>query len=735
MAKSPWRTYAVCLVVLALAAAACTGTDENGSDPASEESTAEVSPGPTGEGDTSDEGRGPTLEALSADPITMDQAMETVLQTAAEASAEAVTFSDVGAELGYAHMPPPRFAQALELYRATAEVPATMQDAAAWPADPYGTVGVAIFDADGDDDLDIYVTNAAGTPNSLYLNQLTDTGSMGFVEDAVARGVAATDTENTGVCHGDVDNDGDSDLFVVGNGSPYQLFKNDGAGTFSTDPGVPAGDSIGGTTCAMGDVTGDGLLDIAVGHTFDHATSLALVVVPYDLNLHNELLIQQLDGSFVEDGAARGIRQLQVLPEGAAGITWGVALVDVDADGDLDLVATDDQTTMPNSNYGGMDRGLIQVFDNDGTGKFQSVDAGTLIPGTWMGTAWADFNCDRTVDMFAGNFGDYGFPTLGVPYTLGDYPSRWLLGDGDGGFFDPGVGDLGTTHFAWGGVAEDFDNDGDPDLIFHGGLDASLLVDLSNPGTYLTNDGCDADFTWQREAFDVNHIPRLVTGTAAGDLNGDGFVDVVTAASFVVPAPFPVFPLMAEYGLDTDGTGFFTSPFMPTDDGRFSYIGVEFTPGDLTVEINSGNGNNAVAVRPVGSVGLTDDAVVPRSAFGAVVSVSQTDGRVFTKPLQGGTGYLSADSPVINAGIGRADSATVEIAWPGGVRNRFYDVGAGTTLVAPEIPCSYTDSETSLTAYTGCVATALANLADAGIIDDSSATSFLEDALRARDEG
>lgn len=740
------RIWAV-VAVLALLAAACGGDDpeESASEDASEE--VEATPDPSGsatdvaategaggeEGGDDDGGRGPTLEALDTTPMTMGDAP--ILQTAEQAGRDGITFTPLP-DTGYVRVPPARFEQAIAFYEATVEEPIETMDAAIWPADPYGTSGVAVFDADGDTDLDIYVTNGAGVPKTLLLNQLADSGSLDFVDGAVEAGVALVEAETAGVCHGDVDNDGDSDLFVVGNGSPDTLFVANGDGTFTTSTAIPGGPSIGGTTCAMGDVTGDGLLDIVVGHTFDHSNSLALVAEPFALNLPNVLLVQQPDGTFVDEAAARGMLGLAGVPEGTAGISWGVALVDYDADGDLDLIETDDQTTMLNANRGGVNRGLLQVLTNDGTGQFTAIDAGTLVPGTWMGTAWADFDCDTNLDMLAGNFGDYGLPVLGVPYDLGEYASRWLLGDGQGGFTDPGVGDVGATHFAWGGVAEDLDNDGDPDIAFQGGLDTSLLVDLSNPGTLLVNDECGADFTWDRDAFSVNHRSRLVTGTAAGDLDGDGFVDLVTVGSLVVPDPAPLFPMPTMYGLDTDGTGFFTSPFMPTDDGRFSYLGFEFAPGDLVIELNDGaSGNAGLAVAPVGAVGLTDDAVVPRSGFGAIVTVIPEGGVPFTKPLQGGTGYLSADSPVINAGLGSGSKATVEVLWPGGVRNRYYDVAAGETLVAPEIPCSFTDTDTSETAYTACVSSALADLAAAGVIDDAAADDLLADALRARQEG
>ena len=320
---------------------------------------------------------------------------------------------------------------------------------------------MALLDVDNDGDLDIYVTNAAGTANSMFVNQLADSGTMPFVDNAVAAGADLTAEEGHGVCAGDVEDDGDTDIFVTSHGFPNRLLRNNGDGTFAVSPGTPQAPSLGGSSCAMGDVNGDGLLDIAVGHAWDFSNALALVAIPFEQNLPNELLVQQADGTFVDEAGARGMLDLAGVPDGAATITWGLTMVDFDADGDLDIIQADDQGALPSSKYDGVDRGYLQVLTNDGTGTFTAIDAGTLTAGTWMGVSVADFDCNQTLDVFGSNFGDYGIPALGEPYELGDYATRWLLGDGGGKFDDPGVGDLGTTHFAWGGVSEDFDNDGD----------------------------------------------------------------------------------------------------------------------------------------------------------------------------------------------------------------------------------------------------------------------------------
>lgn len=105
----------------------------------------------------------------------------------------------------------------------------TISDAIATPEKSDGAPGVALFDYDKDGDLDIYVTNgpnmrpdgvAQNGSNSLYSNQLVESGAVRFVDVANGAGVAAAGQDSTGVCFGDIDNDGDHDLLVLGRAEP-----------------------------------------------------------------------------------------------------------------------------------------------------------------------------------------------------------------------------------------------------------------------------------------------------------------------------------------------------------------------------------------------------------------------------------------------------------------------------------------------------------------------------------
>ena len=379
----------------------------------------------------------------------------------------------------------------------------TFADVLQTPIKTRGVPGIALFDVERDGDLDIYVTNGPGTPNSLFLNQLVETGSLTFWDAGLSAGVDATDQDSTGVCFGDLDNDGFQDLYVLGNNEPNRLFWNQGNGIFldvSAASGADAG-ARSRATCAFGDVDSDGLLDILVGNSFtDWSNQLGLFVEPYALNEHNQLFRNLGNMQFADISAGSGIFDMvATVPEGFGqpGLTWSIAMADLDVDGDVEIISADDQGGIPFAVYGGVDRGLIHIFDNDG-GHFTdtTLSSGTDKPGQWMGLAFGDLDCNGTMDFFGSNFGDYGFSPLPIPYTLGDSASRWFLSNGDGTFQDPGVGDLVATPFGWSNAIVDYDLDGDSDIVYHGGLDVSPFVDASNAGVFLRNEGCSADFEY-----------------------------------------------------------------------------------------------------------------------------------------------------------------------------------------------------------------------------------------------
>lgn len=186
-------------------------------------------------------------------------------------------------------------------------------------ADPRRSVGAVWFDADEDGDLDLYVANMDGDANALYRN---DGGR--YADVAPAAGVAwggrlPGDAGNGTVrpCAADLDGDGHLDL-VMANYGKLGYFRNAGAGRFE-DASARWGVALDARydTCAPADVDHDGRLDLYVNGTVTGGVS------------YRDLLLRNA-GDHLEDVTPDSV-SAQVADHG---VTW----VDVDADGDLDLV-------------------------------------------------------------------------------------------------------------------------------------------------------------------------------------------------------------------------------------------------------------------------------------------------------------------------------------------------------------------------------------------------------------
>ena len=648
--------------------------------------------------------------------------------------------------------------------------PFTFPEVANMPMRSEGAVGVCLFDYDGDSDLDIYVTNGPGAANSLYSNQLEETGSLGFIDVASAAGVEVTAFDSTGCVAGDTDNDGDRDLYVLNMGDDNSFFVNNGNQTFTES----ASSGLGGggrwaSVASMGDVDSDGLLDIFVGNAFDMNHSQAIYLEPVALNQHNQLFVNQGGNVFSDVSNSAGMENLGGMlietpggvvpfPGNPAGITWAVAAFDIDLDGDIDVVFGDDQGGYPNlsgpppaSGAPRADRGLMHVYLNDGSGSFS--ESYTSVIGSWMGVSAGDYDHDGNLDLFGSNFGDASISfVVGAP-ALGFQPSRWFLGNGNGTFVDsvtlgvpaPSVPGLISTPFGWGASSLDYDNDADTDIAYVGGLLAALPLVYDNPLAIMQNDGAgnfSADLAALSGLDQQRHRLAVEHGMAVGDLNKDGFPDMVTVASTEAPPttnPPTLFPNPFDFGGPWDAEALIGAGFVPNavEPDKFDFVPefLGFPDGKLSVEINSGdNGNKWVAVNVLGTIGITSGGAVNRDGVGATVSFTPNGGVTAMRPVLAGASYASQDALTSNFGLGSARRGTVDVQWPGGVRNRLYGVRHGETVLTPELPCSI-DTTDRLGPYARCVVRSLHKLRQAGVISARQGARLLVSALRAyRDE-
>ena len=198
-------------------------------------------------------------------------------------------------------------------------------------------LGVVIGDVDDDGDVDIYVANDLD-PNFLLLNE----GDGVFVDNAMLAGVAMSavgkEEAGMGVAMADHGNDGDLDIAVTNfQSETYTLYRNDGAAIF-TD--ISAISRVAEATYAplgwgvgMYDFDGDGWRDLffANGHTQDRIATFEPEVTYGQRNL---LLVNAGDGTFANRSDKAGP------PFGALHPSRGAAFGDLDGDGDVDVVVT-----------------------------------------------------------------------------------------------------------------------------------------------------------------------------------------------------------------------------------------------------------------------------------------------------------------------------------------------------------------------------------------------------------
>jgi len=330
-----------------------------------------------------------------------------------------------------------------------------------------------------------------------------------YVDVAVQAGVAVPEMDATGVCYGDINNDGYEDLYVLGRNEPNRLFINNGDGTFTE---APTGAGVGGgryshTSCSMGDIDGDGLLDIVVANTFDWVNQLPIIVEPFLLNQPNQLFLNNGDGTFTGRERFVGFSDLGWPPPGVATITWAIAMVDYDLDGNIDIIHAAIRGAFPRPGTAVIDRGLLHLLHDDGTGHFTDKrwQPAPKPVGAWMGLAFGDFNSDGSIDFMANQLRDYGLTTL--PFRTNWATSR------PGGFSGIRTAPLQIPAWAifvlrplageqWLWITK---TTAPRISLSFGHIDVGLVIVTDNPGVLLRNDGACA-FPVRPERFRLNQL-------------------------------------------------------------------------------------------------------------------------------------------------------------------------------------------------------------------------------------
>ncbi len=404
--------------------------------------------------------------------------------------------------------------------------------------------GVALFDYDGDGDLDLYWVNggtletlrgsAPPVRNALYRND----GGWHFV-DVTAHAGVGHEGWGFGVAVGDVDGDGDPDLYVTNFGANV-LYLNQGDGRFvDVTDAAGVGDLGWGHSAAFGDYDGDGDLDLYLANNLEFDIEalpnggrpcayrgLDVACGPIGFTPQPDRLFQNDgDGTFTDVSEAAGIHAA------APQFGLGVKMADLDDDGWLDIYVANDSG--PNFFFRSL--GRSQSTDPKRAIRFEEIaflnGVATSVDGRYqagMGVDSADTDGDGQTDLFVTNFA-HDHNTL-------------YRGVGEGLFRDDshpsGLGGPSRLPMAWGTRFLDLDHDGDLDLYVANGhlypeVEAGGVEKFPQPDDLFLNTGgrfVEASDRIERAG------SRVSRGVATGDLDGDGDLDVVVSEMGAVPS-------------------------------------------------------------------------------------------------------------------------------------------------------------------------------------------------------
>ena len=418
--------------------------------------------------------------------------------------------------------------------------------------------GAALVDYDGDGWLDAYLVNgstfaalrgAEPAPSAALFRNNRD----GTFTDVTTAAAVGNGRWGQGVCAGDFDNDGRPDLYVTNFGR-NRLFRNTGQGSFE-DVAERAGVGVDGwsTGCAFGDYDGDGRLDLFVagyvaldleklppaptgaaararapgeaeparnrglgaaysaGAAYCEYRAEPVMCGPRGLKgARDHLFRNNGDGTFADVSARAGVAD----PSGFFGL--GVAFLDYDDDGRLDLLVANDSTP----NY---------LYRNRGDGTFEDVSfaSGAALneagqEQAHMGVAVGDYDNDGKPDVHITNFAD-------------DYNVLYH-NEGGGLFtdvsFPSGVGRPSIPFLGWGTDFLDYDNDGWNDLFVANGHVYPMVDRFQWNTSYrqrpLLFRNVKGRFVELGSSAGEGFLaPRGLRGSAVGDVDNDGDVDIL----------------------------------------------------------------------------------------------------------------------------------------------------------------------------------------------------------------
>jgi len=384
--------------------------------------------------------------------------------------------------------------------------------------------GVALFDADGDGDLDILqiCCPPPGRPDDPAPNRLYAQQADGTFLDATVDSGLGDPGYGQGVAIGDADNDGDLDVYVT-NFGPDAFYRNEGGGQFleATAEAGFSGDHWS-TSAAFVDFDRDGDLDLYVVHYVEFNPALLCEVETSPDYCGPQNFKPVLDALYRNDGTGTFTDVTREVGIDAPGKGLGTVCADVTRDGFVDFyIANDGEAN--------------QLWVNDGQGRFSDEarlrGVALNIYGeaeASMGVALGDVNGDARPDLFMTHL-------TGETNTLYMSMESALFSDHSDAS-GTSANDLRFTGFGCGFF--DYDNDGDLDLaIANGRVKRGPPVSGANLGPFwnayaegnliLENDGRGE---WAAAGGPKNAFASQIEvgrGLAFGDFDQDGDVDLV----------------------------------------------------------------------------------------------------------------------------------------------------------------------------------------------------------------
>ncbi len=518
-----------------------------------------------------------------------------------------------------------------------------------------GLVRTLLNNGDGTFQPPTTVTLATQAPNNIVFADFNNDGKVDFAGldgnnqvniylqeggNFVLSGSPLTTSdsnyENSALTAGDLNGDGAAEIVSVTCGGPDEnnatVYVNSGSGTFATGVYYPVAAS-GGTDPAnlcpaaatVADVNGDGKGDIIVTNEYGGDVTVLL-------------------------GNGDGTVKVPNVGYAVGGYPWVPAMVaDFNGDGMADIMINDDEYSYVYlhgygdgtfraaiDNYAPINGGswpeALMVatadFNGDGIADFAVANCcngsagvtiflgrgdGTLAPGVNYGSGdleylvIADFNGDGKLDIAADSW-DSGYVQI-------------LNGNGDGTFTVGSTYSTGSA-YSWTMVTGDFNHDKHPDLAIMNWNYATVSV-LLNDGT----GGFLEPASYQ--------LSEPAWGLAAGDINGDGYADLV--------APMPYGNQVAILLGKTDNSGTFQSETdLTLVNGNATY----WNPAFVTLADLNGDGKLDLAVSIL-DTGECECSIINGYDQGIAVALGNGDGTFQTPSLYSVTNknYYNSDAP------------------------------------------------------------------------------------------